>query len=191
MEPQEEKKKSKKWWIIGGIVVVLLLAAGAFMGGMWMVGQATGMSQMLNEEAFNAMLVALEQTPNEEPEIVGVVKSVEDNSLFVSTVASTGAFVHSPGASLSESPPVEVVVERDTVILADVTALDFDFSNIGPGNLMDAAQSDAFAEGTKRVIEEGVLEDIEPNTMIWIWGQRTGDRINADAVLYLVLPISM
>jgi hypothetical protein len=41
------------------------------------------------------------------------------------------------------------------------------------------------------VIEEGVLEDIEPNTMIWIWGERTGDRINADAVLYLVLPISM
>jgi hypothetical protein len=36
-----------------------------------------------------------------------------------------------------------------------------------------------------------VLEDIEPNTMIWIWGERTGDRINADAVLYLVLPISM
>ncbi len=191
METQEEKKRSNKWRIIGGIALVLVLAVAAFFAGMYMVGQATGMSQMLDVEAFNAMLVGLEQTPNEAPKMVGVVKGVEDNSIFVSTAASTGAFAHSPGASLSESPPVEVVVDRDTAILADVTALNFDFSNIGPGNLMGAAQSDAFAEDTTRVIEEGVLEDIEPNTMIWIWGERTGDRINADAVLYLVLPFSM
>ena len=68
METQEEKKSSKKWWIIGGVAVVLLLAAGAFFGGMWMVGQATGMSQMLDVEAFNASLVGLEETPNEAPE---------------------------------------------------------------------------------------------------------------------------
>jgi len=191
MEPQEEKKKSKKWWIIGGIAVVLLLAVGALFGGMWMVGQATGLSQMGNVEAFNATLVQLEETPNEAPSFAGAVKSVQDNSIFVATINTTGAFGHGPGATMSEGPTVEVVVDRDTEILADVTALDFDFSNITEGNIMQAAESEAFAESTKRVIEEGVLEDIEPNSMIWIWGERNGDRINADAVLYLVLPFSM
>lgn len=194
-EKQEKRKGSKKWWIIGGISLVLVLAAGAFIGGMWMVGQATGMGSVMDPEVFAAGLVKLEETPDEPPEMAGAVKSVDDNSIFISTINSTGAFVHGPGASLSEGPTVEVVVDRNTAILADVTAADFDFSGMmsgdGGGTGMPDNEEVAEFANMKRVIEPGVLEDIEPNTMIWIWGERSGDRINATAVLYLVLPFSM
>ena len=79
---------------------------------------------------------------------------------------------------MQEGPTVEAVVGRDTVLLADVTALDFEG---GMGEFANAA----------RVIEPGDLEDLEPSTMIWVWGERTGDRINADAVVYMVMPYSM
>ena len=197
MEEQEKRKVSKKWWIIGGIALVLLLAAGAFIGGMWMVGQATGMSSFMDPEAFAAELVKLEETPDEPPEMAGAVKSVDDNSIFISTLNSTGAFVHGPGASLSEGPEVEVVVDRNTALLADVTAEDFDFSGMmsgdGDGMGMGMPENEEVSEfaNSERVIEPGLLEDVEPGTMIWIWGERSGDRINATAVLYLVLPFSM
>lgn len=193
MEEQAKKRISKKWWIIGGVVLVLLLGAGAFIGGMWMVGRATGMSEMVDPETFQAILIELEETPNEAPEIAGAVKSVQDNSIFVSTMNTTGAMSHMPGASVQEGPTIEVVVDRDTVILADVTAMDFSFGDFsGDGmDMMQGEGTEAFSKSTKRVIEPSTLEDIEPNTMIWIWGERTGDRINATAVLHVVLPFSM
>ena len=196
MEGQEKRKIAKKWKIIGIVALVLVLALAAFVGGMWLVGRATGMNAMMDPAAFEATLIGLEQTPDEPPEMAGGVRRVEDNSIFVSTMNSTGAFVHGPGASLSEGPTVEVVVERDTVILADVTAMDFDFGDFRMGGrdgmaIPQGEGMEAFDESTRRVIEEGVLEDIEPNTMIWIWGERTGDRIVATAVLYMVLPFSM
>ncbi len=192
MEAQEEKKSSKKWWILGGVFLVLLLAAGAFMGGMWMVGQSSGVSEVMNPETFTAALVSRDETPSEPPEMVGGVRSVKDNSIFVSTVSSTGAFAHGPGASMSEGPTVEVVIDRDTAILADVTALDFDFGD-PEGGMIAMMQSEGLGEmaNAERSIEPGALEDIEPGSMIWIWGERSGDRINATAVVYLVLPFSM
>ena len=185
---KQKKRVSKKWLIVGGIALVLLLAAGAFVGGMWMYGQATGMGDLTDVETFNQKLVANEQTPDEPPELAGAVKSVDDNSIFVSTMNTTGALSHMPGASAQEGPPVEVVVDRDTVILADVTALSFDWSSIA-----EALQGENRSElaSADRVIEPGALEEVEPNTMIWIWGERSGDRINATTVLYMVLPFSM
>jgi hypothetical protein len=185
---EQERRIPKKWLIVGTIALVLLLAAGAFMGGMWMIGQATGMGDLSDVEAFNIKLVAHEETPDDPPEMAGAVKRVDDNSIFVSTMNTTGAMSHMPGASVEEGPSVEVVVDRDTVILADVTALSFDWSSI-----TEALQGDNVSElaSADRVIEPGVLEDVEPNTMIWIWGERTGDRINATVVLYMVLPFSM
>lgn len=197
-EVEEPEKKSNKWLKIGGIIVlVLVLAAAAFIGGMWMVGQATGMSDVMDPEVFTATLVNLEQTPASAPTMAGVVVELADNSVFVSTASSTGAFAHGPGAEMVLSPPVEVVIDRNTAVLADVTAMDFDFSNIfanGGGSLELNTESEgmeAFAEGTTRTIEQGSLEDMETNQMIWVWGERNGDRIDAEAVLYIVLPFSM
>jgi hypothetical protein len=194
---EEPKKKSNKWLkIVGIIVLVLVLAGGAFIGGMWMVGQATGMNDVMDPEVFTATLVNLEQTPATAPAMAGVVVELADNSVYVSTASSTGAFAHSPGAEMVLSPPIEVVIDRNTAVLADVTAMDFDFSNIfaGGGNLELNTESEgmeAFAEGTTRTIEQGSLEDMETNQMIWIWGERNGDRIDAEAILYIVLPFSM
>ena len=187
MERKDGKKKTKKWWIIGGIVVVLVLAAGAFVGGMWMVGQETGAADPMDTETYTAGLVDLEETPNQPPTLAGAVKSIEGNSIFVSTFASTGAMGHGPGASMQEGPTVEAVVGRDTAVLADLTALDFDFSD------PEGGMSEGMTEfgNAARVIEPGNLEDLEPSTMIYVWGERTGDRINADAVVYVVMPFSM
>ena len=191
MEGQEEKKKSKKWWIIGGVVIVLLLAASAFMGRMWMVGRATGMTEMADPEAMMAAMLDVEELPDEAPDVVGRLSRLDGNSLFVSTTSTTGAFQH--GLTASEGPTVEVVITRDTILYADVTFEDFDFSSRGGqgshGEGGMSGMSEMFT--ADRVIEPGVLEDIETNTNIVVWGERTGDRITATTVLYIVEPLGM
>jgi hypothetical protein len=183
MTTQEEKKRAKKWRTIGGIVLVLLLAAAAFYAGLWTVGRASGMRQVAAPEAFQALLADLEETPDQVPDLAGAVESVKGSSIFVATLSGQW-----PGASTAEEPPVEVVVGPDTLILADVTAVEF-LNNITGGTNKDGAGWDALGEEPARVIEPGALEDIKPKTMIWIWGDRDDGRLNASTLLYLVSPI--
>ena len=85
-----------------------------------------------------------------------------------------------------------MVITRDTILYADVTLEDFDLSSRGGqgshGEGGMSGMSEMFT--ADRVIEPGVLEDIETNTIV-VWGERTGDRITATTVLYIVVPLGM
>ena len=139
-----------------------------------------------------AAMLDVEELPDEAPDVVGRVSRLDGNSLFISTESTTGA-IHG-GQTASEGPTVEVVITRDTILYADVTAEDFDFSSPGgQGSHGEGGMSGMSDEmfTADKVIEPGVLEDIETNTNIVVWGERTGDRITATTVLYIVVPLGM
>ncbi len=74
-------------------------------------------------------------------------------------------------SSNHDGPTLEVVVTSQTKIYKDVTMNQFD----GPP-----------PEGQKiqQTLEEGSLDEIGQNSMITVWGKKTGDRFIAEILVY-------
>ena len=177
----------KKILITGGIVMlVALLAGAAFVGGRLLTGQGLpggwsigsflkgGGGQRVNID-FSDILPAKElpQTP---ADIGGIFDHRQDNSFFIGTgevrmEVRKDASGNVETSSSHDGATVEVVVTSQTKIYQDVTMLQFE----GPP-----------PEGQKiqQVLESGSLDEIGENSMITVWGRKTGDRFIADFLVF-------
>lgn len=182
MDKKKNQQMSGK--IVVATVLVILLGAAAFIGGT-LFSQAESNSTEDND-LLVSFLADAEGIPEELPELVGTLAERDGNSLFLATANTTGVFGPAHGA-VANGPIVEVVVNRDTLMLADVSALDFTRGGGGTGGGGDHSGPGIFAN-LDRVIEPGELEEININDNIFVWGERTGDRITAITILYLVIP---
>ena len=196
LEEELPVKKSPIPWIVGGAVLVVLLAGAAFVAGR-LLNSKPGTTSGL----FEIDSSGVEEIPDEEPETTGMVTSIEGDTLTVQefsanesfdvtgeggvmiqefegvpadvdTESEEGAFFVSAGDA---GPTVEVVITQETEIYKDETA-----SQI----LTEDGQLDQVSEKIEMKIEPGSLDDIGENSFVTIWGERRGDRIIADVVLY-------
>ncbi len=179
----------KAKYIVIGLVVVLVLGGAAFVAarllqkpaqsrsGIESVVSASGDSVFTNVEMEMESAPELPDTPSEAS---GILTRVEDNSLFitlfegntltaVSSSDSDEIIIPTPEGGGVE---VEIVVTKDTQIYRDVT----EFPSFSSG------------EKTPGVLQQKV-EPITPNDIgkqggVVVWGQRRGDRIIADVVVY-------
>jgi hypothetical protein len=183
----ETASKKRTGWIIAGIVLVVFLAAAAFLAGRLLnrpttVGGPGNIGLSVNGEGpAGAMSVRLEMTPAPElpttqPETSGLFVSREDNSIFIGTgnvmmsVMSDQSGNSSTDASY-DGPVVEIVIVHDTLIYKDTTE-------------MPAPSAGSEVQVLTQVVETGSLDDLIENSMITIWGQKQGDRIVADVIVY-------
>ena len=117
------------------------------------------------------------ELPNRSPEVSGIFVKRQDNSIFVGTGAITlDVEINNgePQVFLSNSgPEVEVVLTHDTEYYVDVTDLQANGTN---------------ESGERRVLQEvrRVVsgEDIGENTELSVWGQKRGDRVIAEVLVY-------
>ena len=117
------------------------------------------------------------ELPDRSPEVSGIFVRRQDNSLFVGTGAITLDVEITNGVPqvfLSNSgPEVEVVLTHDTEYYVDVTDLQANATN---------------ESGERRVLQEvrRVVsgEDIGENTELSVWGQKRGDRVIAEVLVY-------
>ena len=117
------------------------------------------------------------ELPDQSPEVSGIFVRRQDNSLFVGTGAITlDVEINNgePQVFLSNSgPEVEVVLTHDTEYYVDVTDLQANATN---------------ESGERRVLQEvrRVVsgEDIGENTELSVWGQKRGDRVIAEVLVY-------
>ena len=63
---------------------------------------------------------------------------------------------------------VEIVISNDTIIYRDTTELDPE----NPGATV------------QQTVELVTIDDIIPQSSIWVWGRKAGDRIIADVVVF-------
>lgn len=71
---------------------------------------------------------------------------------------------------VNSAPKIEILMTAKTTVYRDTTQVS-----------VSAASGNAAIQQT---VEESTLDDLNPPTMITVWGRKTGDRIIADVLLF-------
>jgi len=184
--------QNKRIILVVGILIIVVGAA-AFIAGR-MINQGVGPLGFFGLPGGGGMMsVSIQMTPAPElptrqPDVTGLFVSRQDNTVTVQSVSmdmgSGGVVVSSGSASegggpitsgspadSNSGPKVEVVVTSDTKIYRDATDM--------PANPSSGANM-----VLQQKVETGSLDDLKSQTMVTVWGRKSGDRIIADILFY-------
>jgi hypothetical protein len=193
----EAKPMSKRniYWIIGGVLIVVLLAGGAFMAmrllnaraqGPLGMGGGGGMLQFNSGGKSQSVMIKqipAPELPKQAADLRGQVASVQNNSIYVAqqdkirVAVINGQVQQQPTPS---GPSTEVVVSKETKIYRDVT-MD-DMAKPAPGASGSTMQ-------VQQKVEAADISAITPNSFVQVWGQRRGDRLNAEVIVVMGIAV--
>jgi len=191
----QNNKKNRTPWIIGGVLTVLLFAAAAFIGGRLLNREAEASSGGIEIDFTDA-----EEIPKTDPELVGLVTAVDGDTFTVQEfsmnnalgmIGESGVIVQSieieiteeldelPVAEFmgSEGHFTEVIITHDTEICRDTTFKDIVV--ISPGDKPPDLPDEIVIE-----VEPSSADEIGTNSMVTVWGERRGDRVIANVILF-------
>lgn len=171
----------KSWLLIGGsiLALVLMLAGAAFVAGQLLIaGQPTGNAGSLvvsgesgETEFVEFALKSAPELPEAPAAAFGSFVRREGNSLFIGRKQRTGVVTGEEQDGYETI--VEVVVTHDTQVYRDVTF-----------ETQDAPSSGE----VQQVVKPGSLDEIGKTSYVAVWGERHGDRVVAQVLVYMVPP---
>ena len=177
--------QNKKLFVVL-VGLVLLVGAAAFLGGRMLnqnVGPAgPGGPPGSNSNAFSVQLIPAEELPKTAPEVTGPFVERKDNTIVVASIpmkAGGGGMVKSEGGGefvagspvdLDSVPKVEVVVTSETMIYRETTEFKEPSSNE--------------TQTIQQTVEESTLDELNSQSMVMVWGRKSGDRIIAEVLFY-------
>lgn len=195
-QPVEKKKRIP--WIIAGLLLVILLVGAAFVGGSLLNKSARDASADMMMPEFTPA----DEMPKEEPELIGLVSSLEGDTLTVQefnmndTLGMAGeGGVFAPEIAVSEEDMesenvsieygggadglvTEVIITHDTKIYKDKTQFD------GYLQMEEGSEMPEMPDKIEQKIEPGTAEEIGTNATVTVWGERRGDRVIATFILF-------
>jgi hypothetical protein len=148
-------------------VLILLVGAAAFIGSR-LLTQRVGPAG-----SISVSLIPAVELPRTSPESTGPFIERRDNTIILETKSLD---VGGVGSALPENarsqtgPTVEVVVTGETMIYRETTQ-----------------RSEPLLVGIQTIqqtVEQARLDDLETNSMVMVWGRRSGDRIFADVLMF-------
>jgi hypothetical protein len=148
-------------------VLVLMVGAAAFIAGRFLnqgLGPVGSISVSINPAP---------ELPTTQPEVTGLFIQRLDNSIIVETksLQTDGAVAVWPADTTSQSGPhVEVVVTSETIIYRETTPLSEPLS----GGYQTIQQT----------VEEATRDELGTESMVKVWGRKSGDRIIAVVLMY-------
>jgi hypothetical protein len=157
-------------WIASGITALVLLLAGAFFVGGRLLGDegraGNGTEFIISSSGEESKVLRVieeiqraDELPEAPAEMIGSFVRRENNSVFIRQFGMEEG-----------GPETEVVVIHDTPIYQDVTANQF---------------TDGVADGPKQqVLDRVALDGIGPGGIIRVWGEKRGDRVIADLIMF-------
>lgn len=165
---------------IGAVALVLLLAGTVFAGGRLIADREPTAGNRQSEvsdsdggmaaSAVMIKTVPANEMPDRAPDVAGLYTQREDNCLFVGTGTLSAVKVDGGWKYHHDGPVIEVVATRDTQIYRDDTAKQFeDVPPSGP---------------VQQVLTPGTVDEIEEDCVISAWGERHGDRLVADVIVF-------
>jgi hypothetical protein len=160
-------KMKRIGWTMGGVVLLALLAGAAYMGArLW----------AQNPSDPNIQVTPAPELPAAAPDVAGLFVRREDQSLFVGTGQISMVVSSGPDADTLElvdssynGPVMEVVINRDTAVYRETTELPESFT----GDVV-----------LQQTVEVGSVDEIGENSVVQVWGRKSGDRIVAETLVY-------
>jgi hypothetical protein len=174
---KEQIMQNKKLVFIMGILI-LIVGAVAFIAGRMLNGKVSplglfGLRGGGDVMSVRVSVIPAEELPKTRAEVVGLFVERQDNTIIVSSIpmkgGDVGVAVGAP-ADMTGGPEVEVVVTNETTIYRETT----DLSGLPPGE----------HESIQQTVEESTLDDLNSQSMVMVWGRKSGDRIIAEVLFY-------
>jgi hypothetical protein len=177
--------KNKKVIVSLGIVI-LLVGGAAFVAGKMLNNKVNPLGLFRFGGRGGIMevsisLVPAPELPTTHPEIIGLFVERKDKIIVVqSTSLKTGGqgFVAQkgedgtvlPSSNMNYGPKAEVIITNETTIYHDTTQ---------PSEPLSGE-----SETVQQTVVETTLDDLNPETIVTVWGRESGDRIIAEVLLY-------
>ena len=167
--------QTKRIYFILGIAI-LVVGAAAFIAGR-MLNRGVGPLGLFGLEGDGITILPAEELPKTEPEVSGVFVERQDNIIFVETdPPHAGSEVSGSPVGIGGGQKFEVVVTTETIIYHETTQIPAE---------RPAGDDPRVLQQT---VEEGTLGDlINSQSLVRVWGRKSGDRIIAEVLMYLNL----
>jgi hypothetical protein len=186
---KEQNMQNKKLIFIMG-VLVLVVGAAAFLGGRMLNSNVSplgffGLGGKGDVMSFAINVVPAEELPKTPPEVMGLFVERKDKTLVIQSLSlkgggggvvvekSKGEAVAGTRLDAESGPQVEVVVTNETIIYRETTHLD------GPPSVKSGE-----TQTIQQTVEESTLDELTSESMVTVWGRKSGDRVIADVLFY-------
>jgi hypothetical protein len=171
--------QNKKLFLILALLV-LLVGAAAFIGGRMLNSNVGPLGFLRLGVQGDVMSISINVIPAEElpkmpPEVIGQFVERKDNTIVIASFPlNTGGVGVVVGdgqpVDLDSAPKVEVVVSNETTIYRETTAFD--------------EPPSGEVESIQQTVEESTLDELTSQSMVAVWGRKSGDRIIAEVLFY-------
>ncbi|MBN1267774.1 MAG: hypothetical protein JXA25_19950 [Anaerolineales bacterium] len=190
-QSQDGGVKRKTYFLITAAAIVL--AIGAFLAVRYItLGPAAFKQSLVNLDRGTVSmgpedmpeLIPAEELPVYDPEVNGIVGTIEDNRLYLTSIESGLTVVMDSDNGMEvntvdeNAPSFEVVVTNSTEIYRDDT--NFFGKTIFSEEMPDTIQ--------QVIVPVDSIDELEINMIVSVWGKKQDDRIIADFLLYEPLP---
>lgn len=167
--------QTKKIYFILGIAI-LVVGAAAFIAGRMLNG-GVGPLGLFGLEGDGITILPAEELPKTEPEVWGVFVERQDNIIFVETdPPHAGSGVSGSPAGIGGGQKFQVVVTTETILYHETTQIPAE---------RPAGDDPRMLQQT---VVAGTLDDlINSQSLVRVWGRKSGDRIIAEVLMYLNL----
>lgn len=168
-------------WLAGGVVaLVLLLGGAAFVAGRLLAAPVltsdnqdalvSGSGDQKSGSAVQVDVKPAAEMPESPADVSGLFVRREDNNLFVGTGQLSAVLVDGKWKQYHDGPVMEIVTTHHTQIYRD--------------NILQKLGGVAPSGSVQQVLEPGSVEEMGENTFVMAWGQRRGDRLVAEVVVF-------
>jgi hypothetical protein len=182
---KEQIMQNKRMILIMG-VLVLVVGAAAFVGGRMLNGNVNplglfGLGGNGKMMSVRINVIPAEELPKTPPEIMGQFVERKDNTILIQSLSlksgAGGVVVEKGGGEAvagspvdDSGPKVEVVVTNETIIYRETTEI--------------GEPTSGETQTVQQTVEESTLDDLTSQSMVTVWGRKSGDRIIADVLFY-------
>jgi hypothetical protein len=177
--------QNKKLIFIMGILI-LVVGAATFLAGRMLNGNVSRLGQFGLGGKGDMMSISINVIPAEElpktpPEVRGLFVERKDKTIVIQSVslkAGGGGMVVEKGGGgevqivggENDGPKVEVVVTNGTIIYRETTEL--------------GEPKSGETQTIQQTVEESTLDELSSQSMVTVWGRKSGDRIIAEVLFY-------
>jgi hypothetical protein len=168
--------QNRKQYIILGVAIVVVGIA-AFTAGRILNRGVNPLSLFgFAGEGDGIAILPAEELPKMQPAVEGLFVGRQDNMIFVETNPPGGDGVSGAPVGLGGGRKFEVVVTTETILYRDTTQ---------PPARRPSGDD---PRELQQIVEEGTLDDLnDSQSLVMVWGRKSGDRIVAEVLLYIDL----